>query len=45
MALQVSTLLHCGLAGHYFKGAWYPAGGGQRLSDRLADVVEANGVA
>ena len=40
---EVSTLLHCGLAGHYFKGAYYPKGGGQRLSDRLAEVVEANG--
>ena len=33
---EVSTMLHCGLVNHYFKGAYYPKGGGQRLSDRLA---------
>uniref|UniRef100_A0A7S3ANH1 Amine oxidase domain-containing protein n=1 Tax=Haptolina ericina TaxID=156174 RepID=A0A7S3ANH1_9EUKA len=40
---EVSTMLHCGLVGHYFKGAYYPKGGGQRMSDRLAEVIEANG--
>jgi len=40
---EVSTMLHCGLVNHYFKGAYYPKGGGQRMSDRLAEVIEANG--
>ena len=40
---EVSVLLHLGLANHYFKGAYYPVGGGQVLSNELADVIEANG--
>ena len=40
---RASALLHCGLANHYFRGAWYPRGGGQILADRLCDVIEANG--
>jgi phytoene dehydrogenase-like protein len=40
---QVSALLHGGLANHYFHGAFYPAGGGQAIADRLAAAVEANG--
>ena len=40
---QASALLHCGLANHYFHGAFYPKGGGQVIADRLADVIEAAG--
>jgi phytoene dehydrogenase-like protein len=40
---RVSALLHCGLADHYFRGAYYPRGGGQVIADRLAETIEANG--
>jgi phytoene dehydrogenase-like protein len=40
---QVSAVLHLGLAGHYFRGAYYPRGGGQLIADRLAEVIEQNG--
>jgi phytoene dehydrogenase-like protein len=40
---KVSALLHLGLAGHYFRGAYYPKGGGQIIADRLAARIEALG--
>ena len=40
---QASALLHCGLANHYFHGAYYPKGGGQAIADALAEQVEAAG--
>lgn len=40
---KVSALLHMGLAGHYFRGAYYPEGGGQIIADKLAARVEALG--
>ncbi len=40
---KASAMLHAGLAGHYFAGAYYPEGGGQIMSDRLAAVIEARG--
>lgn len=40
---RVSLMLHCGLANHYFTGAYYPKGGGQVIADRLAARVEALG--
>ncbi|MGM0578486.1 MAG: phytoene desaturase family protein [Myxococcota bacterium] len=40
---EASALLHCGLAAHYFHGAYYPRGGGQILADRLAATIEAHG--
>jgi phytoene dehydrogenase-like protein len=41
---EVSPLLHCGLANHYFdNGAWYPRGGGQTIADTIAESVEAAG--
>lgn len=40
---EVAAVLHCGLAAHYFKGAYYPQGGGQIMSDRLAESIEARG--
>jgi len=40
---RASAMLHCGLANHYFAGAYYPKGGGQAIADALADAVEAAG--
>lgn len=40
---EVSALLHLGLAGHYFRGAYYPRGGGQVIADRLAARIEQLG--
>lgn len=40
---EVSALLHCGVGMHYLGGAWYPRGGGQRISDAMADGIEAAG--
>lgn len=40
---RASALLHMGLQNHYFKGAWYPKGGGQVIADRLCEVIEAAG--
>ncbi len=40
---EVSPLLHCALANHYFRGAWYPKGGGQVIADRIADSAEQAG--
>ena len=36
-------MLHLGLAAHYFRGAFYPKGGGQIIADRLAARVESLG--
>ncbi len=40
---RVSLMLHCGLANHYFDGAYYPRGGGQVIADGLATRIEALG--
>lgn len=40
---EVSAMLHMGLAGHYFRGAHYPKGGGQILADRIGARIEALG--
>ncbi len=40
---KVSAVLHAGLAMHYFRGAYYPRGGGQILADELARSIEAHG--
>ncbi len=40
---QVSAALHAGLVNHYFKGAYYPLGGGQTIADQLAQTIEDNG--
>ncbi len=40
---EASAVLHLGLAGHYFRGAWYPRGGGQVIADSLALAVERAG--
>ena len=40
---KVSAFLHLGLAGHYFRGAYYPRGGGQVIADSLAREIERSG--
>lgn len=40
---EVSALLHAGLGAHYFRGAYYPKGGGQIIADKLAARIEALG--
>ena len=40
---EASAVLHAGLQNHYFRGAWYPRGGGQTIADGLADAIEAHG--
>lgn len=40
---RASAMLHCGLANHYFKGAWYPRGGGQIIADKLCALIESHG--
>lgn len=41
---RVSAVLHAGLQNHYFvNGGWYPEGGGQVTSDRLAAAIEEAG--
>lgn len=40
---RVSVALHAGLAAHYFRGAYYPRGGGQVLADNIAAAVESRG--
>jgi len=42
-ASEASALIHAVLVEHYLRGAWYPKGGGQSISDRLADRIEQNG--
>lgn len=37
---RASALLHMGLAGHYFRGAFYPKGGGQVIADRISERIE-----
>ena len=40
---KVSAMLHMGLAGHYFLGAYYPEGGGQVIADALSARIESLG--
>lgn len=40
---RVSAMLHLGLCGHYFRGAYYPEGGGQIIADKLAARIESLG--
>jgi all-trans-retinol 13,14-reductase len=40
---KASLLVHAGLAMHYFKGAFYPEGGGQVLADRLVEFISDHG--
>ncbi len=40
---RASLMGHAGVSMHFLQGSYYPAGGGQVLSDRLADSVEGKG--
>ena len=40
---EASAVLHLGLAGHYFRGAYYPRGGGQVIADALTQAIESAG--
>lgn len=40
---RASLMGHAGVTMHYLQGAFYPAGGGQELSDRIGNVVEQAG--
>ncbi|RME24553.1 MAG: NAD(P)/FAD-dependent oxidoreductase [Deltaproteobacteria bacterium] len=40
---RASALMHLGLQNHYFRGAWYPVGGGQVIADALCEVIESHG--
>jgi all-trans-retinol 13,14-reductase len=40
---MASTVIGVGLPVHYSQGAYFPRGGGQILSDRLVEAIEANG--
>jgi all-trans-retinol 13,14-reductase len=40
---RASAFLHALIVGHYAQGAYYPRGGGQAISDRLADAIEDAG--
>lgn len=40
---EAAALVHGGTTAHYQHGAYYPAGGGQVMADRLAQTVEAHG--
>ena len=40
---RASLMGHAGVSMHFLQGSFYPAGGGQVLSDRLAAAVEGKG--
>lgn len=40
---RAAALLHGGVCMHYFFGSYYPTGGGQKISDRLAEEIENHG--
>jgi phytoene dehydrogenase-like protein len=40
---EVSVLAPAAVALHYLQGAYFPKGGGQVISDRLAEAIEARG--
>jgi len=40
---RASAMLHCGISNHYFKGAFYPRGGGQIIADRISEFIEEKG--
>ncbi|MCO5171704.1 MAG: NAD(P)/FAD-dependent oxidoreductase [Planctomycetes bacterium] len=40
---RASLLMHAIVVGHYAQGAYYPAGGGQVVADRLAAAIERQG--
>ncbi len=40
---EVSAIFHAGISNHFLRGAWYPKGGGQAISDKLAERIEELG--
>jgi all-trans-retinol 13,14-reductase len=40
---RASAVMGAGLVAHYMGGAYFPKGGGQVVSDRLAEAIERNG--
>jgi all-trans-retinol 13,14-reductase len=40
---RASVTMHAAVTMHYMDGAWYPEGGGQVISEALADIVRKNG--
>lgn len=40
---QTAVAMHAGIIHHYMSGAYYPEGGGQMLSARMVQAVEATG--
>ena len=40
---QASVIIGLGLTAHYANGAYYPRGGGQGISDRIVESIEAAG--
>ncbi|WMW81552.1 NAD(P)/FAD-dependent oxidoreductase [Undibacterium cyanobacteriorum] len=40
---RASLMGHAGVTMHFMQGSFYPAGGGQVISDRLAEAIESKG--
>lgn len=40
---ETAALVHAGCISHFRRGAFYPVGGGQAISDKLGDVIEKHG--
>lgn len=40
---KAAALLHASTQAHFADGGWYPKGGGQAISDALADCIEGSG--
>ena len=40
---EVSAIFHAGITNHFLNGAYYPRGGGQAMSDKLAARIEELG--
>jgi all-trans-retinol 13,14-reductase len=40
---EVSAIFHAGISNHFLRGAYYPKGGGQMMSDKLAARIEELG--
>ncbi len=40
---QSSFIIHCLIAGHYLRGAWYPVGGASRIAQTVIPVIQRSG--
>ena len=40
---EISLIMHALVVMHYFKGAYYPRGGGQVIADALCETIRAHG--